>query len=170
MVHSYISTWYTVESNWAQPTTIRTWNNPRKRIQVFFQSITSTLVVADRGAFRIWRWVSLPEGGQKFWLQWQLVDAAWLACARVAATRSATERQARHQHNPTLFSEATRIWTRFSRVNCMPGTHFHWVICIPFIRWHGAHLQAVVIVMGILLPDPKKLSSSLWVEKLEGVT
>ena len=25
----------------------------------------------------------------------------------------------------------------------------HWVICIRLIRWHGAHFQAVVIVMGI---------------------
>ena len=73
------------------------------------QRITSTQVAADRGTLRIWRWVSLPEGGQKIWLQWQLADTAWLACVRVVATRSATERQARHQHNPTLFSEATRI-------------------------------------------------------------
>ena len=33
----------------------------------------------------------------------------------------------------------------------------HWVICIRLIRWHGAHLQAVVIAMEILLPDPEKL-------------
>ena len=37
----------------------------------------------------------------------------------------------------------------------------HWVICIRLIRWHGAHLQAVVIVMEIILPDPEKLSASL---------
>ena len=33
----------------------------------------------------------------------------------------------------------------------------HWVICIRLIRWHGAHLQAVVTVMEILLPDPEIL-------------
>ena len=37
----------------------------------------------------------------------------------------------------------------------------HWFICIQLICWHGAHLQAVVIVMEILLPDPEKLPSSL---------
>ena len=42
----------------------------------------------------------------------------------------------------------------------------HWVICIRRIRWHGAHLQAVVIVMEILLPDPEKLPSSLWLRNL----
>ena len=51
--------------------------------------ITSTQVATDQGALRIWRWVSLPEGGQKCWLLWQLADTAWLAGARVAATRSA---------------------------------------------------------------------------------
>ena len=60
-------------------------------------TITSTQVAADRGALRIWRWVSLPEGGQKFWLQWQLADTAWLACARVAVTRSAAERPSNSQ-------------------------------------------------------------------------
>ena len=33
----------------------------------------------------------------------------------------------------------------------------HWVICIRLIRWHGAHLQAVVTVMEIILPDPEIL-------------
>ena len=42
----------------------------------------------------------------------------------------------------------------------------HWVICISLIRWHAAHLQAVVIVMKILLPDPEKLPSSLWSRNL----
>ena len=42
----------------------------------------------------------------------------------------------------------------------------HWVICIRRIHWHGAHLQAVVIVMEILLPDPEKLPSSLWSRNL----
>ena len=32
------------------------------------------------------------KGGQKFWLQWQLADTAWLACACVAATQSAGQR------------------------------------------------------------------------------
>ena len=72
-------------------------------------SITSTQVAADRGTLRIWRWVSLPEGGQKFWLQLQLTDTAWLACARVAAHDLPRSGQATHQHNPILFSEATRI-------------------------------------------------------------
>ena len=64
--------------------------------------ITSTQVAVDRGALRIWRRVSLPEGGQKFLLQWQLADTAWLA----DLPRSG---QATHQHNSTLSSEATRI-------------------------------------------------------------
>ena len=42
----------------------------------------------------------------------------------------------------------------------------HWVIGIRLIRWHGTPLQAVVIVMEILLPDPKKLPSSLWSRNL----
>ena len=46
----------------------------------------------------------------------------------------------------------------------------HWVICIRLIRWHGAHLQAVVIVMDILLPDPEKIAIIFVIEKLEGVT
>ena len=41
----------------------------------------------------------------------------------------------------------------------------HWVICIRLIRWHGSHLQAIVIVMEILLPDPEKLPS-LWSRNL----
>ena len=67
-------------------------------------SITSTQVTADRGALRIWRWVSLPGRGQKFWLQWQLADTAWLASARVVGTRSARSGLATHQHNPTLWT------------------------------------------------------------------
>ena len=102
--------------------------------------VTSTQVAADRGALRIWRWVSLPEGGQKFWLQWQLAHTAWIACARVAATRSASKL---HSRDP-----------------------LHRVIYIRLIRWHGAHLQAVFIVMEILLPDPEKLPSSLWSRNL----
>ena len=130
--------------------------------------ITSTQVAADRGALRIWRWVSLPEGGQKFWLQWQLTDTAWLLCARVAATRSATERpsnsptqshslQRSHPHLNSIF--ASKLHAR---------DPLHWVICIRLIRWHGAHLQAVVIVMEILIPDPEKWE--IIFEKLEGVT
>ena len=42
----------------------------------------------------------------------------------------------------------------------------HWVICIRLIRWHGAHLQAVVIVMDILSPDPEKLPAFLWSRNL----
>ena len=131
--------------------------------------ITSTQVAADRGALRIWRWVSLPEGGQKFWLQWQLADTAWLACARVAATRSAAERpsntttqshslQRSHPHLNSIF--ANKLHAR---------DPLHWVICIRLIRWHGAHLQTVVIVMEILLPDPEN-ATIFVVEKLEGVT
>ena len=46
----------------------------------------------------------------------------------------------------------------------------HWVMCIRLIRWHGAHLQTIVIVMEILLPDPEKLPSSLWLRNLEVLT
>ena len=131
--------------------------------------ITSTQVTADRGALRIWRWVSLPEGGQTFWLQWQLADTAWLACARVAVTRSAAERssntptqshslQRSHPHLNSIF--ASKLHARD------PLHHVHWVFCIRLIRWHGAHLQAVVIVMEIILPDPEKLPSSLWSRNL----
>ena len=74
----------------------------------------STQVAANRGTLRIWRRVSLAEGGQKFWFQWQLVDTAWLACARVAATRYVAERpsnaptqshslQRSHQHLNLIF-------------------------------------------------------------------
>ena len=128
--------------------------------------ITSTQVAVDWGALRIWRWVSLPEGGQKFWLQWQLMDTAWLACARIAATRSAVERpsnastqshslQRNHPHLNSIF--ASKLHVR---------DPLHWVICIRLIRWHGANLPAVVIVMEILLPDPEKLPSSLWSRNL----
>ena len=127
------------------------------RLQV---AITSTQVAADRGAFRIWRWASLPEGGQKFWLQWQLANSAWLASARVAATRSAAERPS--QHKPTLFSEGLHPHLNSMFTSKLHAQDpLHWVICIRLIRWHGAHLQAVVIVMEILLPDPEKLPSSL---------
>ena len=123
--------------------------------------ITSTKVAADRGALRIWRWVSFPEGGQKFWMQWQLADT-WLACAHLAVTRSAAERlsnaptqyhslQRSHPHLNSIF--ASKLHAR---------DPLHWFICIRLIRWHEAHLQAVVIVMEILLPDLEKLPSSLW--------
>ena len=49
----------------------------------------------------------------------------------------------------------------------------HWVICIRLICWHGAHLQAVAIMMKILLPDPEKLPSSLsclWSRNLRVLT
>ena len=119
-------------------------------------AITSTQVAADRGALRIWRWVWLPEGGLKFWLQWQLADTSWLACARVAATRSAKEwssnaptqshsLQRRHPHLNSIV--ASKLHAR---------EPLHWVICIRLIRWHGAHLWTVVIVMEIILPDPEK--------------
>ena len=42
----------------------------------------------------------------------------------------------------------------------------HCVICIRLIRWLGAHFQAVVIVMEIILLDPEKLPSSLWSRNL----
>ena len=95
--------------------------------------IMSTQVAADQGLFRIWRWVSLPEGGQKFWLQWQLADSASLAGACVAATWSAMD-------------------------------PFHWVICIRLIRWHGAHLQAVVIMM-----EEEQIAVNMWASKLRPV-
>ena len=129
--------------------------------------ITSTQVVADRGALRIWRWVSLLEGGQEFWLQWQLADTAWLACARVAATRSAAEcpsnaptpnphsLQRSHPHLNSIFASKSHA-----------RDPLHWVICIRLIHWHGTHLQAVVIVIEILLHGPEKLPSSLWSRNL----
>ena len=140
-----------------------------KKNNALWQRITSTQVAADRGALRIWRWVSLLEGGQKFLLQWQLADNAWLACARVAATRSAVERpsnapsqsyslQRSHTHLNSIF--ASKLHARD------PLHHVHWVICIGLICWHGAHLQAVVIVMEILLRDSEKLSSFLWSRNL----
>ena len=86
-------------------------------------------VAADRGALQIWRWVSLPEGGQKFWLQWQLADTAWFACALVAATRSAAERpsnaptqsnslQRSHPHLNSIFA------SKLHALYPLPGTHF----------------------------------------------
>ena len=101
-------------------------------------TITSTQVVADRDALRIWRGVSLPEGGQKFWLQWQLADTAWLACACVAASQSAAQRpsnaptqshslQRSHPHLNSIF--ASKLHAR---------DPFHWVICFHLIRWHGS--------------------------------
>ena len=129
-------------------------------------SITSTQVAADRGALQIWRWVSLPKGGQKFWLQWQLADTAWLAHARVAGTRSVAERPC---NTPTQSHSLQRSYPHLnsifaSKLHALDP--LHWVICIRLIRWHGAHLQTVVIVMEILLPDPEKLPSSLWSRNL----
>ena len=111
----------------------------KKKNNALWQRITSTQVAADRCALRIWRWVSLPEGGQKFLLQWQLADNAWLACGRVAATRSAAERpsnapsqshslQRSHPHLNSIF--ASKLHARD------PLHHVHWVMCIGLIRWH----------------------------------
>ena len=127
---------------------------------------TSTQVAADRGALRIWRWVSLPEGGQKFWSQWHLADTAWLAGARIAATRSAMQRKS---NAPT---QSHSLQRNHPHLNSIFASKLHaqdpldWVICIRLIRWHGALLQAVVIMMKILLPDPEKLPSSLWSRNL----
>ena len=111
--------------------------------------------------------VSIAPGKRaEFWLQWQLADTAWLACARVGASRSAAERpsnaptqshslQRSHPHLNSIF--ASKMHAR---------DPLHWVICIRLIRWHGAHLHAVVIVMDILSPDPEKLPSSLWSRNL----
>ena len=129
--------------------------------------ITSTQVAADRGALPIWRWVSLPEGGQKFWSQWQLADTAWLARALVAGTRSAAEWPC---NTPTQSHSLQRSYPHLnsifaSKLHALDP--LHWVICIRLIRWQGAHLQTVVIVMEILLPDPEaKLPSSLWSRNL----
>ena len=126
------------------------------------KAITSTQVAANWGALRIRRWVSLPEGGQKFWSQWQLADTAWLARARVAGTLSAAEwpcntpTQRSYPHLNSIFA---------SKLHALDP--LHWVICIRLIRWHGAHLQTVVIMMEISLPDPEaKLPSSLWSRNL----
>ena len=86
-------------------------------------------VAADRGALQIWRWVSLPEGGQKFWLQWQLADTAWLVCALVAATWSTAERpsnvptqsnslQRSHPHLNSIFA------SKLHALYPLSGTHF----------------------------------------------
>ena len=59
------------------------------------------------------------------------------------------------------------FWSHPHLINSIFASKLHaqdppyWVICIHLICWHGAHLQAVVIVMEILLPDPEKLPSSL---------
>ena len=127
--------------------------------------ITSTQEAADRGALRICRRVSLSEGGQKFWLQWQLADTAWLACARVGATRSAAARLSNAPTHPLQWSHPHLNSIFASKLHARAP--LHWVICIRLIRWHGAHLQAVVIVMEILLPDPEKLPSSLWSRNLK---
>ena len=133
--------------------------------------ITSTQVAADRGALRLWRWVSLPERGQKFWLQWQLAHTAWLVCARVAVTRSAAERpsnaptqshslQQSHTHLNSIFASKLHAWDPL-----------HWVICIRLIRWHGAHLQAVNCHSdGNSFTWPWKIAIIFVVEKFEGVT
>ena len=129
---------------------------------IYSYTITSTQVAADRGALRILRQVSLPEGGQKFWLQWQLADTTWLACARVAVTRSAAERPS---NPPTQSHSLQRSHPRLNSIfasKLHARAPLHWVIYIRLIRWHGAYLQTVVIVMEILLPDPEKLPSSLW--------
>ena len=146
---------------------------------ILFGWITSTQVAADRGALRIWRWVSLPEGGQKFWLQWQLADTAWLVCARVAAhdlpwSDQASDRgggwtQPPPSNAPTQSHSLQRIRPHLNSIlasKLHARDPLHWVICIRCIRWHGAHLPAVVIVMEILLPDPEKLPSSLWSRNL----
>ena len=124
----------------------------------------STQVAADQGLFRIWRWVSLPEGGQKFWLQWQLADSASLAGACVAATWSAMEWpsnaptqahsvQQSHPHLNSIFASKLHAWDPF-----------HWAICIHLIRWHGAHLQAVVIMM-----EEEQIAVNMWASKLRPV-
>ena len=102
--------------------------------------ITSTQVAADRGALRIWRWVSLPEGGQKLWLQWQLADTAWLN----ASTRSVAERPS---NAPTQSHSLQRSYPHLnsifaSKLHALDP--FRWVICIRLIRWHGANLQTAV--------------------------
>ena len=133
------------------------------------EEITSTRVAADRGVLRIWRWTSLPEGGQKFWLQWQLADTVWLPCACIAGTRSAAERPS---NAPTQSYHSLSSQRSYPHLNSIFASKLHaldplhWVICIRLIRWHGAHLQTVVIVMEILLPDPEKLPSSLWSRNL----
>ena len=163
--------------NWTDATQFLTNNTPlgaKRRLRftitdcynLFWNglAITSTQVAADRGALRIWRWVSLSEGWQKFWLQWQLADYAWLACARVAICHWATKQrtntvplseQRSHPHLNSIF--ASKLHAR---------DPLHWVICIRLIYWHGAHLQAVVIVMKIILPGPEKLPLSLWSRNL----
>ena len=118
-------------------------------VRLKIDQITPTQVAADRGTLRIWRWVSLTEGGQKFWLQWELADTAWLACARAAATWSAAERPS---NAPTQSYSLQRIHPHLNSIfasKLHARDPLHWVICICLIRWHGAHLQAVVIVMGI---------------------
>ena len=128
-------------------------------------TITSTQVEADRGALRIWRWVSFPEGGQKFWLQWQLADTAWLACAHRSGHTICCGAAKQRTSTIPLSSAKPHLNSIFAS-KLHAEDPLYWVICIRLIRWHGAHLQAVVIVMEILLPDPEKLPSSLWSRNL----
>ena len=69
--------------------------------------------------------------------------------------------QRSHPHLKSIFCKSSKLHTR---------DQLHWVICIRRIRWHGAHFQAVAIVMEILLTDPEKIAIIFVVEKLEGVT
>ena len=109
---------------------------------------------------------SPPKGGQKFWLQWQLADTAWLACARIAASWSAAERPSNAPKQSHSLQQSHPHLNSILESKLHARAPLHWVICIRLIRWHGAHLQAVVIVMEILLPDPEKLPSSLWSRNL----
>ena len=91
------------------------------------------------------------------------VTAGGFCLTRICSrSRHTICRGAASQHKPTLFREGLH-----PHLNSMFASKLHaqdplhWVICIRLIRWHGAHLQAVVIVMKILLPDPEKLPSSL---------
>ena len=128
-----------------------TWKNHVYPAVIFHSIITSTQVAADRGALRIWRWVSLPEEGQKFLLLWQLADTAWLVCARVAVTRSAAERPSNAPTQPHSLQPSHLHLNSIFAIKLHAQDPLHWVICIRLICWHGAHLQAVVIVMEILL-------------------
>ena len=144
--------------------------------------ITSAQVAADRGAPRVWRRVSLPEGGQKFWLQWQLADTAWLARASLFHTPTGSPtwdvKQSRCASGHTICRGAAKQRTdTIPRSSAKPPASklifasklhardpLHWVVCIRLLRWHGAPHQAVVIVM-----EGEQIAVNMWASKLRPV-
>ena len=96
--------------------------------------------------------IAVTAGG--YWLTHVYSRSGHTIC-RGAVKQQSHCFQRSHPHLNSIF--ASKLHTR---------DPLHWVICIRCIRWHGAHLQAVGIVMEILLTDPEKLPSSLWSRNL----